>query len=127
MILSQNAHLLAVLLAVNFTPQADAHGYLKSPRSRNYYAKVEGKWSGGTESDPAVETCPHCLNIGGTEARCGFVGDHNYDLPPNAVGGIMPAVTQGKNVSKHSIAVYIAYLTLDFFISHLIRLLQARS
>ncbi|KAL3774466.1 hypothetical protein ACHAWO_007615 [Cyclotella atomus] len=63
--------------------------------SRNYYASVEGKWSGGTESDPAVETCPHCLNIGGTEARCGFVGDHNYDLPPNAVGGIIPTVTQG--------------------------------
>ncbi|KAL3798617.1 hypothetical protein ACHAWO_014026 [Cyclotella atomus] len=96
MILSQNAHLLAVLLAVNFAPLGvDAHGYLKTPRSRNYYASVEGKWSGGTESDPAVETCPHCLNIGGTEARCGFVGDHNYDLPPNAIGGIMPSVTQG--------------------------------
>ncbi len=66
MILSQNAHLLAVLLAVNFAPLGvDAHGYLKTPRSRNYYASVEGKWSGGTESDPAVETCPHCLNIGG--------------------------------------------------------------
>lgn len=96
MILSKNAHILAVLLAVNFTPDGvDAHGYLKTPRSRNYYAKIAGKWSGGTESDPAVETCPHCLNIGGTEARCGFVGDHNYDLPPNSVGGIMPAVTQG--------------------------------
>ena len=96
MILSSNAHLLAALLAVNFVSNgADAHGYLKTPRSRNYYASVEGVWSGGTESDPAVETCPHCLNIGGTEARCGFVGDHNYDLPPNAIGGIMPAAPQG--------------------------------
>ena len=27
-----------------------------------------------TETDPAPENCPHCLNIGGTEARCGKVG-----------------------------------------------------
>ena len=38
---------------------------------------------------------PHCLNIGGTEARCGKVGDHNYDYPPNAVGGVLPPTTQG--------------------------------
>ena len=37
---------------------------------------------------------PHCLNIGGTEARCGKVGDHNYDYPPNAIGeGVLsPAI-----------------------------------
>jgi hypothetical protein len=83
-------------MAVNFSPDiVDAHGYLKTPRSRNYYASVEGVWSGGSASDPSVETCPHCLNIGGTEARCGLVGDHNYDLPPNFIGGIMPATPQG--------------------------------
>ena len=91
-----NSSLLTVLMAINFESETvEAHGYLKSPRSRNYHASIEGKWSGGTANDPAVETCPHCLNIGGTEARCGLVGDNNYDLPPNAVGGIMPVVTQG--------------------------------
>jgi hypothetical protein len=96
MILSKNNNLLALLMAVNYTPNSvDAHGYLKTPRSRNYYASVEGVWSGGSESDPSVETCPQCLNIGGTEARCGLVGDHNYDLPPNFLGGIMPATPQG--------------------------------
>ena len=51
MILSKNAHLLAVLMAVNFAPDgADAHGYLKTPRSRNYYASVEGVWWGFTIS-----------------------------------------------------------------------------
>lgn len=38
---------------------------------------------------------PQCLNIGGTEARCGKVGDHNYDYPPNAIGdGILPPIIQ---------------------------------
>ena len=54
----------------------DAHGYLKSPRSRNYVASVDPIWWGGTETDPAPENCPHCLNIGGTEARCGKVGKY---------------------------------------------------
>jgi len=96
MILFKNSHLLPIFIAINFgSDVVDAHGYLKSPRSRNYHASVEGKWSGGTEYDPAVESCPHCLNIGGTEARCGFVGDHNYDLPPNFLGGLLPATLQG--------------------------------
>ena len=48
-----------------------------------------------TANDPAPENCPHCLNIGGTEARCGKVGDHNYDAPPNAIGlGVLPATLQ---------------------------------
>ena len=43
----------------------------------------------------ASRRSPHCLNIGGTEARCGKVGDHNYDVPPNAVGGTLaPAVQE---------------------------------
>ncbi|KAL3759402.1 hypothetical protein ACHAWU_000701 [Discostella pseudostelligera] len=37
----------------------------------NYYASIDPIWSGGTASDPAPENCPHCLNIGGTEASCG--------------------------------------------------------
>ena len=63
----------------------DAHGYLKSPRSRNYVASVDPIWWGGSETDPAPENCPHCLNIGGTEARCGKVGKYlqianTYDI-----------------------------------------------
>ena len=37
---------------------------------------------------------PHCLNIGGTEARCGKVGDHDYDHPSNAIGGTLAPVIQ---------------------------------
>ena len=30
----------------------DAHGYVKSPRSRNYAAKEDGLWYGGTVTTP---------------------------------------------------------------------------
>ena len=67
---------LSTSLAIHggYNVVVDAHGYLKSPRSRNYVASVDPIWWGGTEYDPAPENCPHCLNIGGTEARCGKVG-----------------------------------------------------
>ena len=95
MILSNRVGILAILLVLLTTESATGHGYLKTPRSRNYHANLNGKWSGGTQSDPAIETCPHCLNVGGPNTSvCGITGDHNYDLPPNAVGGIMPTVIQ---------------------------------
>jgi hypothetical protein len=84
----------AILLFNSEYYGCDAHGYLKSPRSRNYYASINPIWSGGTAIDPAPENCPHCLNIGGTEARCGKVGEHNYDYPPNAIGGILQPIIQ---------------------------------
>lgn len=69
---------LSTSLAIHggYNVVVDAHGYLKSPRSRNYVASVDPIWWGGTETDPAPENCPHCLNIGGTEARCGKVGKY---------------------------------------------------
>lgn len=96
MILTKNATTIAAVLAVHLARHGvEAHGYLKSPRSRNYVASIDKVWSGGTADDPAPETCPHCLNIGGTEAQCGKVGDHNYDYPPNAIGeGVLSPVIQ---------------------------------
>ncbi|KAL7466210.1 hypothetical protein ACHAXS_006500 [Conticribra weissflogii] len=92
-----NSAVVSVSFAANIVaPLAvEGHGYLKTPRSRNYHASINPKWWGGTETDPAPENCPHCLNIGGTEARCGLVGDHNYDYPPNAIGGVLDPVIQG--------------------------------
>ena len=84
----------ANLLATSLAPGADAHGYLLTPRSRNYRAHVDGKWSGGTASTPAVEAEPQSLNIGGSEARCGVVGGRNYDYPRNALNGNLVEVAQ---------------------------------
>ena len=95
MILSNGVSILSALIALSVPKKASGHGYMKTPRSRNYHANLNGKWSGGTASDPAPETCPHCLNVGGPGISiCGKVGDNNYDLPPNSIGGIMPTVIQ---------------------------------
>ena len=79
------------------------HGFMKSPRSRNLLAKEETVWWPQTEDDPLPETCPHCLNLGGSLARCGMVQDRNYDSPKNALGGPMPTkiqatYSQGQNI-----------------------------
>jgi len=88
---------LSIIAAAFISPAhlvVDAHGYLKSPKSRNYYANTDGKWYGGTASDPAPENCPHCLNRGGTDGVCGISSNANYEQPPNAMGGLMPPVVQ---------------------------------
>ena len=95
MIISNKIGILSALIALSALDSALGHGYMKTPRSRNYHANLNGKWWGGTASDPAPESCPHCLNVGGPgKSVCGKVGDNNYDLPPNAIGGIMPTVIQ---------------------------------
>eukprot|EP00581_Thalassiosira_minuscula_P005354 CAMPEP_0183742588 /NCGR_PEP_ID=MMETSP0737-20130205/64777_1 /TAXON_ID=385413 /ORGANISM="Thalassiosira miniscula, Strain CCMP1093" /LENGTH=1396 /DNA_ID=CAMNT_0025978175 /DNA_START=206 /DNA_END=4396 /DNA_ORIENTATION=- len=84
--------------------KANSHGYLSSPRSRNLLAFQETVWWPQTENDPEPETCPHCLNLGGSRARCGLSGGiRNYDTPKNALGGKMPIkiqadYTQGQDV-----------------------------
>ena len=84
--------LLFIACIANFSiPGTDAHGYVKSPRSRNYVANQDGKWSGGTENDPKIETCPHCLNRGGI---CGRNNEHNYNTPLNSFGDAMPVNIQ---------------------------------
>ena len=94
MILSNKISLLSAILTLTPAPEVHAHGYLKSPRSRNYFAHTDGKWWGGTASDPRPENCPHCLNIGGTEGRCGVIESRNYDYPKNSLGGDMAPVIQ---------------------------------
>mmetsp|Transcript_5231 Transcript_5231/g.9608 ORF Transcript_5231/g.9608 Transcript_5231/m.9608 type:complete len:307 (+) Transcript_5231:1-921(+) len=99
---------ITLCIASWLVKQADSHGYLSSPRSRNLLASEETVWWPQTENDPEPETCPHCLNRGGSLARCGLVGDdtsaiRNYDQPKNALGDPMPTriqanYTQGQEV-----------------------------
>ena len=65
-----------------------SHGYLKTPRSRNYRANQDGVWWPVTDTNPAPESEPQSANIGGTDAQCGIIaGQRNYDYPQNAGGG----------------------------------------
>lgn len=42
-----------------------------------------------------VSSLCYSLNVGGPGVSvCGKTGDNNYDMPPNAIGGIMPTVIQ---------------------------------
>lgn len=50
---------IAIVFA-SITFKVHGHGHLISPRSRNFYAKEAGAWSGGDEKTPEVETCSHC-------------------------------------------------------------------
>jgi hypothetical protein len=60
---------LATFLALlSIPPDVHAHGYLKSPRSRNWVARQENQ-----------EFCPHCLNRKPTTGTCGQSGTRNYD------------------------------------------------
>jgi hypothetical protein len=88
--LASKFRLLVVTTLAWWSSIVDAHGYMKSPRSRNFVAYQDGVEWGGTASDPAKEYCPHCLNRGGGSlCACGVVDGRNYDQPKNSVGGLM--------------------------------------
>ena len=75
-------------------PPAAGHGYLKSPRARNFVAHEDGAWWPIDPAGPAPESEPQSANIGGVEGRCGIIaGARNYDVPQNQAGGpLAPAV-----------------------------------
>jgi len=49
MILPKNINIITATIVASHLARrgADAHGHLKSPRSRNLFAREEGLWSGG--------------------------------------------------------------------------------
>lgn len=74
---------------------AEAHGFLKTPRSRNYYAHVEGADWGALPGQPPKEYCPHCLNFKSMNEICGTGQAQNYDLWTDITGNPMPWMSQG--------------------------------
>jgi len=72
----------------------NAHGYLKSPRARNFIAYEDGVWSGSSPSTYTKESCPHCLNLGGSMGQCGVMGNIDYTFPRSRAGTVIPADPQ---------------------------------
>jgi hypothetical protein len=70
-----------------FLRVADGHGYLESPRSRNWMASPtqEGTWS-ATSRRPPAESCPHCLNKKQSNRVCGIGGAQDYDVWRDSTG-----------------------------------------
>jgi len=93
-----NAALLALTtLSFNLISVAEGHGYLKTPRSRNFYARdiiSTGECSGNAGCPPG-EYCSHCLNT--NTGVCGQSTTYNYEtvnwLDKN--GDPMPWLSQG--------------------------------
>lgn len=81
---------LTIIATFQAITPAESHGFISSPRSRNFVAYQDRKYYPLTEDDPLPEDCPNCLNHGGTLARCGVMSsglggalERNYDLPKN--------------------------------------------
>lgn len=80
------------------------HGYLSSPRSRNYYANQMTTWSNPTAYDPEPETEPQSLNQG---TLCGATGNKDYNTPRNALGGPMRTTIQANWTSGQEVIVEV--------------------
>jgi predicted carbohydrate-binding protein with CBM5 and CBM33 domain len=55
--------LLLVISILITTTTVDAHGYLASPRSRNFMAYEDGKWFGGDNTTPFPEPEPQSAKL----------------------------------------------------------------
>ena len=106
--------LLLSIGAFSFAPKGvffpialvSGHGYMLTPRSRNYVAFKEGKYGKSKESGiPEFENCPHCLNRGSTLGICGIVESRSYDTPRDNRGEIMPTNVQASYVEGGEIII----------------------
>jgi len=115
---------ISVDVSLFFIPCVLAHGYLKTPRSRNIIAYQDKNWStfhsgNGANNDPEPEDCPHCLNRGGSLAQCGaHFGlsnnnpfERNYDTPHNSRGQPMPPNIQATYTAGSIIEIEIMVTT----------------
>ena len=59
MILTNKISFLSAMIALSVPMAVVGHGYMKTPRSRNYHANLNGKFSGGTSSDPEKVKLEH--------------------------------------------------------------------
>jgi len=82
--------LLSMVMITYKLSFVNAHGYLKSPRSRNLIAYRDGTWTGNSPNLYPKMTCPHCLNRGGSVGQCGRYLDSDYTFPRSRAGTILP-------------------------------------
>lgn len=90
--------LLSSTLLFFSLPNCFGHGYLKSPRSRNWVAAQDGVNSGGEQSagKPAQESCPHCLNEKTSNNLCSQGNAATlYDEWDDVNGDAMPWSSEG--------------------------------
>ena len=97
-----------ILLLSLFNPSlVQGHGYLYSPRSRNWVAYEDGtdSWSGGSAGVPLREYCFHCLNSKAADEICGIGNAGSYDDWLDIQGNPMPWTSQATYVEGEIITV----------------------
>ena len=86
---------LFLLVGCRLNRSVRGHGMLTSPRSRSYYASVEGHtWHQGDTGVPPAEYCPHCLNLKTEDQVCATGQAQNYDTWLDTGGNPMPWISQ---------------------------------
>ena len=89
---------LITTLVCSLSHLISGHGYLKSPRSRNWRAYVDGLdpgVPGATIDTPRKDWCSHCVNRNGI---CGAADSSNlgfdYNQPISILGNVLPFQAQ---------------------------------
>lgn len=83
----------AVILAATLLPShVHGHGYLNTPRSRNFVAAEDGQFWSSDPTIPAKEVEPQSANPPGY--TCGKIGSRDYNYPKNVVGAPLPVNQQ---------------------------------
>lgn len=93
----KNALLFLACLTFHSPSLVRGHGFLQSPRSRNFYAHdiISTNECSGSAGCPPAEYCEHCLN--GNTGVCGKSPSHNYETSAwlDRNGDPMPWIAQG--------------------------------
>jgi len=104
-----SAYLLFTLASLSVTTQVvEGHGYLKTPRSRNWVARQDGTSQGGIGSVgiPEQDHCPHCLNSKRTNDLCSKGNAATlYDHWRDITGAPMPWTSQATYQQGQEITV----------------------
>ena len=95
-----NSSILYFFSLSSFLPaqEVEGHGYLKTPRSRNWVAQQDGVSQPGDQSAgiPEQDFCPHCLNVKLANNLCSKGNAATlYDRWTDINGAPMPWTSQG--------------------------------
>jgi len=85
-----------IALTLSLVSNVNGHGYVTTPRSRQWVAAEDGEWAGGADDLPAKENCPSCANTKNANGYCGIVDNRDYDNPLDSIGN--PMVPQAQAI-----------------------------
>mmetsp|Transcript_26590 Transcript_26590/g.32777 ORF Transcript_26590/g.32777 Transcript_26590/m.32777 type:complete len:233 (+) Transcript_26590:2148-2846(+) len=86
---------ILVTLCSSLLPSlTEGHGYLKSPRSRQFYANQEGTWWTTTPGIPMKESEPQSSYTKAHNDVCGDIGPRDYDNFVDFLSNPMPWIPQ---------------------------------